>query len=511
MYINCTKKYIIFARRMIRNANNVGNIDNSGCQFEKRTHCVRVTSVLLQLRVSFFLLFLSVTIQNNTENNKTPGRDREKNFWQLRDPTAINTEETVLCRYFMSTTADTAAIDEKKDQTNGKSSASISEALKTYVTHIAIIIAAILVYFAWGGAILYLCKIGQANILPTNVDCTPYTNAQTTIQDITTNIFPTSTSSGPNSHKVSWKLSFPQSEENMSYSLLHMMKEYKYRADSHFMGNYFVSVLERIFSYNYASLTGTANIVNQWSEPCIVLFGPVFFSLWFALNLLVNQLYLVYVWFSSMQWFFKRNATATEAAAATSAAATATPEWTSPSTSGYAIGVLLSVVFTILFFIGYPILSCLPVGCAVWSIFSALMLRGFLQGAQASVGTVIKDTLVFYKRCIMICISIFVTTSAFTTLGAAEGGFSLLALAIMYYMFGIFSASTPINATPEVGYKQATRGICAPSGGEQQGWLSWLLGRQVASRSQQRGGGSGRARRGKPGDIIDDLLHINTY
>ena len=89
----------------------------------------------------------------------------------------------------MSESNDTSTIDEKKIESEGgttKDSPSYGKFLASLL-----IIVFVLIYFGISSYVLYACKIAQSNLLPTDIDCFPYTDNQPEITPIETNIFKT--------------------------------------------------------------------------------------------------------------------------------------------------------------------------------------------------------------------------------------------------------------------------------------------------------------------------------
>ena len=86
----------------------------------------------------------------------------------------------------MSDTANnTSTIDEKKNGNTSDSNSLVSQ-IKNFIISVVTIIIIIFVYFSSSGLILYLCKLAQSNILPTELNCAPYTNIKPNIQEIKT-------------------------------------------------------------------------------------------------------------------------------------------------------------------------------------------------------------------------------------------------------------------------------------------------------------------------------------
>jgi hypothetical protein len=87
----------------------------------------------------------------------------------------------------MSDSSDTSAIDEKNQETNTASSNYFSN-VGGFVFNVFILFIIIALYFGSGGLILYSCKLGQSNILPTDQNCFPYNEEKPEIKSIFSNI-----------------------------------------------------------------------------------------------------------------------------------------------------------------------------------------------------------------------------------------------------------------------------------------------------------------------------------
>ena len=88
-------------------------------------------------------------------------------------------------------TSDTSAIDDKNNETNSSNNSNYFSNVGNFVLTVLILFIMIIIYYASSGLILYACKLGQANILPTDVHCYPYEETKPNIQPIQTNIFTT--------------------------------------------------------------------------------------------------------------------------------------------------------------------------------------------------------------------------------------------------------------------------------------------------------------------------------
>ena len=94
-----------------------------------------------------------------------------------------------------NTNNDTQELDKKKE-TLSSSSSSANSSIKnigSFLLSVFITILLIVGYFIIGSIVLYECKLAQSNILPTSLECYPYTETSPEIQKVMTNIFITNT------------------------------------------------------------------------------------------------------------------------------------------------------------------------------------------------------------------------------------------------------------------------------------------------------------------------------
>jgi hypothetical protein len=165
----------------------------------------------------------------------------------------------------MSESNNTAAIDEKNQDSTPKSYFSN---VKSFLVNVLVIFVVIILYFSSSGLVLYACKLAQSNLLATDIHCWPYKETKPNIQPISINIFNTLFSDPP----LSSKISFPYNEYNSSEKLIDMFRNYKNQPRSNFLANYFISIIETIINFNYSSfdfiLKGSLDIyLSSVQEP----------------------------------------------------------------------------------------------------------------------------------------------------------------------------------------------------------------------------------------------------
>jgi hypothetical protein len=351
----------------------------------------------------------------------------------------------------MSTkTSDTSAIDDKKKDSSTTTSTSFASNIVSFLTSLIIAILIVLAYFSSSGLILFVCKLAQSNILPTESDCFPYTNNKPTITEIKTNIFTTFTDP-----EMSMKMEFPYDSYNSSNKIIDMFREYKEKSSSNFLANYFISIVEQLMHFNYLSINTIMNGLNVMPEVLLVGLGPLISTFLFSIMLIVNLIYTVYLWFVNMSWFFKKN---------TNDTGNGLPQWedvTITSPIDWSLGIGLVILFIIAFFLGAGvILSFIPFAIMVLCIINAVSYKALLNGKKAYSFTIIKEVLKYYKLTIVSIFSLFIISLAFSKLGSVVGVFSIITICLIYWgviAINIFQPIPEINLSPVVSYEQAIK------------------------------------------------------
>jgi hypothetical protein len=351
----------------------------------------------------------------------------------------------------MSESNDTSTIDEKKIESEGGTTKD-SPSYGKFLTSLLIIVF-VVIYFGISSYVLYICKIAQSNILPTDTECFPYTDNQPEITPIETNIFKTLFSDPA----LSMKLNIPYDKYNSKNTILDTLRKYKNSPSSFFLVNYFISIFEALVSKNFAIFNYIFNSLNQIPEVIIVLFGPIILTFITPFIGLFNSAYVFfYLWFYNMSWFFKKN---------TNEDAKGKPVWedvTIIEPIGYSCAIGLVILFTIVLFVTAPYIW-ISFMSIFFVLFTMLSYKGLMNKKEANIFTIFLDILKFYKVFIILIICFFVTTSAFVNLGIIPGLFSLIVLGCIYYNIipiNLFAPINPDNLTQLVSDEQANRETC---------------------------------------------------
>lgn len=358
----------------------------------------------------------------------------------------------------MSSTSDTDAIDEKKGE-DTESEDNFGKDIGKFLISLIIIIFGLILYFSAAGSILYGCKIGQANILPTDEKCMPYENNVPNIQPIQINIFETMFTEPALSQKISFSYA-----KNNTNTILDMLREYKQKPNTNNLVAYFISIIEGLFVFNFSALNTFLNLLNQIPECLILIFGPIIMMFYTSILLLVDFFYVIYLWFYQMSWFFSVN---------TNTSDDGKPKWQStidPVKLG--MGCFLVFVFSILFWIGLLIIPFIPFISPIVMLIcigTILSCKGEMNNKIVSVLSIIKDVFKYNKVTVSSVISFFVVLCAFANLGGLGGGLSILTLILIYFgMFSIdiFNSINEENLSKVSSYTQAKKTCKISKGAE---------------------------------------------
>jgi hypothetical protein len=345
---------------------------------------------------------------------------------------------------------DSDAIYEKKEDIKSSiHSKKFTSNIVRFIISIITVIIVVLLYFSGSSLILFVCKLAQSNILPTQANCYPYTESKPDIQPIKTNIFPTFTDPG-----MSMKLEFPYDNYNSSNTILDMFREYKNQPNSNFLANYLISIIEDLISFNYSAINSMMNAVNNLPEYLVVWFGPMITGFLFAFTLLLNFPYLVCVWFLNMSWFFKTNENDENSGS---------PKWRDISIMSplyWLIGIWFVILFTNIMLFGYGFVLSIPYPILCYCCLTCFMYKGVMNGKNTSPFTIIKEVLKYYKISIVGVITMFFISLAFAKLGAIPGILSIITTLVVYFgiiSIDIFNPIAETKLTPLVSYYQATK------------------------------------------------------
>lgn len=357
-----------------------------------------------------------------------------------------------------NTTNDTQQLDEKK-QTQTNSASSTTQGFKnigSFLISVLLTILLIVAYFIFGSVILYECKLAQSNIVPTSLECYPYTDTYPEIQKVLTNIFITNTDP-----QESVKLSFPYDKYNSKNMLLDMFRKYKDQPKSNFLINYIIAILEGLINYSNNALTMFFNVLNGMPEILIIIFGPILSALYFGLAPIIGIFVFIYYYFSEMKWFFKEN---TNTNTNSSTGGTNKPIWTDVNMLepvNYGSALFLVFIFFILFWILlFTVTPMLAITIFYICLFMTFGYKSEIDNKKTTIFTVMQDIFKHYKVTMTTIFSIMIILSAFSKLGTISGVFSILTVLLIYFNIipiKVFESIKATNLSPLSTFEQAEK------------------------------------------------------
>jgi hypothetical protein len=349
--------------------------------------------------------------------------------------------------------SDTQQLDEKKQDQKSSSATTSTKGIQnigTFLLSVFFTILLIVGYLIFGSVILYECKLAQTNILPTSLECYPYTETYPQIQKSLTNIFITNTDP-----QESVKLAFPYDKTNTKNIILDAFRKYKEHPKSNFFINYIIANLEGLINYSNNALNVFFNLLNRMPEILIIILGPIISSLYFGLVPIIGIFVFIYNYFFEMKWFFKEN---------TNTNANAKPVWSDvnlfePVNYGVALFLIFIffIIFWILLFTVTPILSFVIFYMCFFMTFS---YKGEIDNKKATVFTIIQETFKHYKVTLTTILTIMIVLITISNLGLLSGVFAIVTVILIYFKFIPMNIFEPIKATnlsPVSSFEQAVK------------------------------------------------------
>ena len=331
-----------------------------------------------------------------------------------------------------------------------------------FIVTTLITIVIIILYFVISGLTLYGCKAAVSGILPTNSAFYPYTNTGKVIKgEIVSNIFTTYTDP-PLSEKISF---FPKGDDaKQNFGLINYLRKLNTDKDASNFTKYYIDIITCLMSLDYWLLDKTLGFLNNAPELLIVLFGPIILHILSMVMILINYIYLMFLWFYKMTWFFRKStSTATTkegsnqdtkyvkegmfwgfidiiTSAIFGTSRTSEPKQASggeyvDTFFGFFCALLLVWMFSILFIIFLLIgWGFFPVMLAHNCMISTFCLKTEINNKKASGFTVVHNLFRFYKSIIMGLISFVFVSSTFSFLGNSAGLAALIVVILIIFV-----------------------------------------------------------------------------
>jgi len=178
----------------------------------------------------------------------------------------------------MDTTNVNTAIDDKKNENSGESDETKSSNWGGFISSLIMIIIHLLLWLGFiGPIILYLCKLAQANVLPSHAEYAPYGDKILKVDEIPINI-------NVVKHKkkeYSTKIFFSQNKiiNDYLHGLIGFLKVYQNDPKkANFYGNFWAMIIFNILSFNFGLIDSIFEMINKTlPETIILLISPIIF------------------------------------------------------------------------------------------------------------------------------------------------------------------------------------------------------------------------------------------
>ena len=300
-----------------------------------------------------------------------------------------------------------------------------------------------------GTCLVYTCRVSQSNILPTDMNFTPYTDVIPTIVggDKVVNIDIVKTAEGI----FSTKLIFPLAE-NMSdlrnkgfIGYLNKLKDPK--ANNSFY-LYIATTIQQILANNLAIINWVyGSIVNNFFNESMIIFLAPFLSVFVNFcTSIINGFYFAFLLFYNLPLFF--STTTSDKTAWTSNSMWSFMNW-------WKTLIVVWVAILAFLFVGIGII--VPAVAALSTIFCALLPlfmtakkvdgEGDTTNASYSIKDALKNVLKYKMSLIMYIISFFVIVDANASFGGYEAFIAVVACLLLYFFTNVYKQYIPTGAT----------------------------------------------------------------
>ena len=307
-----------------------------------------------------------------------------------------------------------------------------------------------------GTCLVYTCRVAQSNILPTDMNFTPYTDVIPTIVggDKVVNIDIVKTTEGI----FSTKLIFPLAENiddlrNKGFiGYLNKLKDPK--ADNSFY-LYIATTIQQILANNLAIINWVyGSIINNFFNESMIIFLAPFLSIFVNFcTSIINGFYFAFLLFYNLPLFF--STTTSDKTAWASNSMWSFMNW-------WKTLIVVWVAILVFLFVGIGII--VPAVATLSTIFCALLplfmtakkVDGEGVGAGGGTGTnkssysikdALKNVLKYKMSLIMYIISFFVIVDANASFGGYEAFIAVVACLLLFFFTNVYKQYVPADAT----------------------------------------------------------------
>ena len=308
-----------------------------------------------------------------------------------------------------------------------------------------------------GTTMVYSGKVAQANILPTDINCFPYTNLTPTIERVDIDINIVKTKDGV----FSTKLEFDQAKNMkiMEEGFLGFLKRMTENKDSGHFYLYISSLFQGVISNNLYMNTVYYNVLNStFSESIMLFLLPHFNIFWFMFTFIINFFYIMYSWFKNLHLFYSEKTVVNDK--------TVWQLGESMWSFSNVFKTMFMIFVAFIVFVSFGIGMIIPFTTLITSIYSILMpmfmeanVKG--RGKPYTFSSALLDVFKYKISIIMYIITYYIISGTYSNFGSTATGISFVAFIILLFFTSIYKAYKPTakdTATFGWGnYKQANK------------------------------------------------------
>jgi hypothetical protein len=351
---------------------------------------------------------------------------------------------------------DTNTVEEKKKQSLGETNFTPAQSffadIGFQLLHLGIIVLT-------GGVMLYNCKVAQANIMPTDLDCAPYAGGKIPeIAKTLINIDVVKTADDIKSTKI-----FFQTAENievlkngiLGIDWIRKMLEPEVDGDKsdpypYTILAYFLITFQGLIQMNYVILDKVYGVMNKMCSESVIVFILPYIFIFLCLGMLIfNGLYSWILWFTNYEVFsFKREKEIV--------GSKTRYRWSKPAKNDTSIiwtAFILMCLFFSFFGLGIGvILPCMVVFSGIIAGLSPLFMTAKVEGSgqDYSIFTALQNVVLYKMSVIMYIISLLVVSDAYKAQGAIGALVAIFACVFIKFFYPeIYQQNTKTStATP---------------------------------------------------------------
>lgn len=197
-----------------------------------------------------------------------------------------------------------------------KSSATTTSQLYgDFFKYVGLKIIAVLIQSFLGVYALWMCKVAQTNILPSDFRGAPYTDLPPIIDPIITQVNFFKLNGDDYSTKLFFQYLYMPDESannskqiNSQFSILNKLREINESPTISGTTMYFIYLFENLFCLNFSMINIFFSFFNSFYEWVLVLFGSYLILFTFVVNILISNIVFIYIFFAGIfAWIWKLN------------------------------------------------------------------------------------------------------------------------------------------------------------------------------------------------------------